>query len=65
MPTATRPVTLRSQAIAELLAIRDSAAMDLAVMPTAKENSEWARDRYADVDWCNRALARLGVDVSE
>jgi hypothetical protein len=58
-------VTLRSQAIDTLLAIRASAAAELAVMPTAKQGSEWARDRYQDVQWCNRALARLGVDVSE
>jgi hypothetical protein len=66
MPTATRPrPTLRSQAIAELLAIRDSAAAELATMPSAKQASEWAVDRYQDVQWCNRALSRLGVDVSE
>jgi hypothetical protein len=65
MTTTTQPTTLRSQAIAELLSIRDTAAADLAMMPAAMAGSEWARDRYADVEWANRQLANLGVGPEE
>jgi hypothetical protein len=61
MTTTTQPVTLRSQAIATLLSIRDTAAADLAMMPAHKQGSEWARDRVGDVDRANRQLERLGV----
>jgi hypothetical protein len=62
---ATTPETTRDKTIAELLTIRSSAASDLAMMPAAKEGSEWARDRYNDVAYCNRQLERLGVSMVE
>lgn len=52
----------REQTIKQLEDIRDTAAMDLAVMPTFKQGSEWHLDRQRDVDWANRQLARLEAD---
>ena len=60
MPTTE--TTLKDTAITTLLAIRDTAAADLAVMPAHKEGSEWAADRYRDVAWANRQLARLEAE---
>lgn len=57
MPTIT---TGREAQIRQLLEIRRSAAMDLAVMPASKQGSEWATDRERDLAYCNRQLTRLG-----
>ncbi len=54
--------TLKDTAIATLIQIRDTAALDLAVMPSHKQGSEWARDRIADIAWANRQLERLGAE---
>jgi hypothetical protein len=50
----------RQRSIRTLLQIRESAAQDLATMPGHKDGSEWAQDRYRDIEFCNRQLARLG-----
>lgn len=57
--------SIRAETIASLLAIRASAAADLAVMPSHKDGSEWARDRYRDIAWCNRQLERMGIGPEE
>jgi hypothetical protein len=50
----------RERSIRTLLEIRESAAQDLAIMPSFREGTEWAQDRYNDIAACNRQLARLG-----
>ena len=40
----------REQSIEQLRKIRETAAMDLAVMPSHKQGTQWAWDRQKDVN---------------
>lgn len=58
MPTIT---TGREAQIRHLLAVRNAAAIDLATMPSWREDTAWARGLAADIDASNRRLAEFGL----
>lgn len=66
MTTATQ---INLDSIRETLAIRRSALADLSAMPAFEADSEWRRARVADVEFCNRTIARTagrhGIEPAE